>query len=322
MKKIGVGLIGLGGIADFHYQGLKGNDSVTLLGIADANKEILRKRIDEWKVIVYNSIDEILEVEEIDAVHILTPSDKHFEHVIKALEAGKHVLVEKPVATSLKEIENIKDVAEKKNLICLPNHNHLYTAGIIEARKLIDEEKLGKIVYGEFFASGLLNLDNWGWRASLKSAGGGALIDSGTHLIYQALYLLGSCNKVKAMTKKFFCKIEGEDTAAVLLEHDSGAISCIVQSWASKDYFQTPEVKILGTKGQLWIGNSLYENRGLYFNGEKILDGWPIETTFTKAIDDFYNAIQGKRQPLSNLEQSSETLKIVQKAYENCLRKS
>ncbi len=318
MNKIGVGIVGLGGISDFHYDGLINNENVEIRGISDVDGSVLKKRSSEWKVKAYETLEDLLAAKDIDAVHILTPSTLHYAQVTKALEAGKHVLVEKPAAMSPENIRSIESLAKEKNLSCIPCHNHLFSAGIAEAKKYIEEGKLGDIAFSQFFASAVISAkaEDWGWRGSIEKAGGGTLIDSGTHLVYQAVYLFGKAEQVYAVSRKVHCSIEGEDTALVIIRHESGVLSSIIQCWASQDFEHMPEARISGTRGQLSIGNPLYDNRGVYHNGEKIAEGWPIGTTFTKLMANFYEAIVNKTEPIATLQQSYEALRIVQKAYE------
>ena len=92
-----------------------------------------------------SSIDEILDDPKVELVHVLVPMVFHQDVVIKCLEAGKHVLVEKPVAQEVSELKALKAAAEKAGKVCMPAHNYIYTPSIMRAKRLIDEGKLGDI---------------------------------------------------------------------------------------------------------------------------------------------------------------------------------
>jgi predicted dehydrogenase len=96
---------------------------------------------------VTDNINDILEDPEIDAVVIATPVKTHFELSMRALEAGKHILVEKPLATNLSEVEEIEKVAAKKNLVVMAGHTFLYNAAVRYVKNLIDSGELGQIRY-------------------------------------------------------------------------------------------------------------------------------------------------------------------------------
>src|SRR5579872_2437298 len=98
MSKIKIGFIGCGAVAELHYQGLMACSKAELAGIYDINPDLMKRRANDWNVSAFENPEALLEDDEIQAVFVLTPCDSHYSNVIAALNAGKHVLLEKPIA--------------------------------------------------------------------------------------------------------------------------------------------------------------------------------------------------------------------------------
>jgi len=310
-RKIGVGFIGLGWVSLLHYQGIKACNDLRLVGVTDKNRRILTQTSKKWKVKAYNSIGNLLKDPEIDAVYILTPTAFHFRHATASLKTGKHVLIEKPVSFLSSEITRLNALANKKGLVCFPGHNFVYRPAIRKAKEIIRKGTLGKISYACFSSIHLVpEKALTGWRKDLKYSGGGALIDSGFHLVYQLLYLLGRPREVLAATSKFrYNKIEGEDMAILTLKYNNGMLSNIIQSWTTKDRSPSPEIKILGEKGTLWISDALY------LNGRIIDKDVNYKSSFNHLGCAFAQSILKDKPPVSTMEDALLSLKIVKSAY-------
>ncbi|MES1249718.1 MAG: Gfo/Idh/MocA family oxidoreductase, partial [Chitinophaga rupis] len=145
MARIKIGFIGCGAVAELHNQGLKACSKAELAGIYDSNPGLMQKRSKEWNVRGYESLQALLEDKEIRAVFVLTPVDSHYTDVLAALNAGKHVLVEKPIANQLHEISEMSTLARSKGLQCMPAHNYIYSPDMYRLKKNIQEGNLGKI---------------------------------------------------------------------------------------------------------------------------------------------------------------------------------
>ena len=144
--KIKVGLFGAGDIADLHASGIKNCSSAELVGLFDIDNQKAQQKSDNYNCLSYDSAESMLKDPLIDAIFVLTPLEEHFNCAINALNSGKHVLVEKPVSSSVDEIQQIREAADKAGKLCVPVHNYLYEDSILRTKELIDSGKLGDVV--------------------------------------------------------------------------------------------------------------------------------------------------------------------------------
>ena len=132
--------LGAGMAAEVHQQALLDVDEVELAGVYDPNEELVHRRAEAWGVRVYDSVEAVLADPDIDAVHVLAPSGRHADLGVSAMEAGKHVLVEKPVA-SIAGIRRLAATASEYELVCMPGHNYAYQPEFERIRRLVHDAK-------------------------------------------------------------------------------------------------------------------------------------------------------------------------------------
>ena len=310
-----MGISGAGWIADFYRkQLLELEDRFQLKGCSgnttDKGRERLRAKCGEWDVKAYASFDEMLLDSQIDCVGIMSPTYLHFDQVSRALKAGKHVLVEKPVTLDLQEMKELAELAESSGKILFPGHNFVYRPVVRKAKEIIDRGDLGTVSYASFRSAHFIPEDHAaGWRKDMKLSGGGAMMDSGTHLVYQFLYLMGqpewlSCFKAS----KNYSTMDGEDTCQISLQSEDGRVAQIFQSWSCQDD-SCGEIRIQGTKGVLLITDKLT------FNGEVIEKDSTYEKSFYHTLNAFADAIENNSPPLSDIKAAEKTLQIIKTAY-------
>jgi predicted dehydrogenase len=185
---------------------------------------------------------------------------------VAAAEAGKHILLEKPIALTLKEADDILSAVEKADVKLIVAFNQLYVPMVQKVRSLIDEGKLGKLAIGnvERYANySKTSRSDFGWRSDNQKTGGGALIESGIHKISILYYLLGGVDSVVALSKKITMDIDGEDNIKLLATHRSGAIGSVTCSWTSE--IRGPEqdrISIYGNKGSAIAYGSFNKGTG------------------------------------------------------------
>ena len=225
---IRIGIVGLGKMGSIREKTIRENDNTILISGTDPNppangfKDI--QLLPDYKSVI-NS--------EIDAVFVCTPNRFIPEVAVAALDAGKHVFCEKPPGISIEDIEKIRE-AEKRNpgQILKIGFNHRYHFGIMEAKKIVDSGKYGKIlwmrgIYGKAEGSGGPNE----WRHYPSVAGGGILFDQGIHVIDLFRYFMGEFTEIKSMCTTAYWDFPVEDNAFALLRNDRGQIAMIHSSY-------------------------------------------------------------------------------------------
>jgi predicted dehydrogenase len=320
--KIPFALVGAGWIADFYVKALADlDDTFTLVGCSgnpsQAGRERLEKKCAEWGVKAYNSYDEILSDKNIKAVCIFSPTYLHYEQAKQAMEHGKHLLVEKPVALETEQLDELQNLARKKDLVIFPGHNFVYRPVIRKAKEIIASKALGTISYASFRASHFIPHDHAvGWRKDFTKSGGGAMMDSGTHLVYQMLYLLGEPQWLSCIAEKHhYTQMDGEDTCQISLRLSNGIVGQIFQSWSAADD-SAGEIRIQGDSGVLLITDALY------FNGECIETDSSYESSFYHTLKAFGKAVNEHVRPLSDVGAALTTLKLIQAAYSAAANRS
>lgn len=223
MAKFNVGVIGVG------YWGKKIVDeyskieNVNILGVADPDDKMLAFARERYGVKgTYKDYNDLLEIPDLQAVNVCTPNAMHYQVCKDALEAGKHVLVEKPITLSSKEGRELVDLAQKKGLMLSVGHIFRFNNALAEVRRLIKEEKF----FGKLF---LLEL-NW---TNLEKAfpDRDVLFDLAPHMFDIQNYLLGQWPETIYCEAGPFRRAAGEETAYVLSKFKGGLVSLANISW-------------------------------------------------------------------------------------------
>lgn len=312
---LGFGIIGAGWIGERYKPAIDAHTGLTLIGASGnpsaSGRERLRETCERWKCEAFDSIDSMVNDDRIDVVGVFSPTGVHFDQVMQCLEAGKHVLVEKPVALDVKEIEAIDRKATERGLLVFPGHNFVYRPVVRKAKEIVDSGALGTVSYASFRSMHFIPEEHaTGWRRSFELSGGGAMIDSGTHLVYQSLYLLGEpVDFCSFSSRMHYREMDGEDTCVITAQYPSGAIATISQVWSAADP-SAGEIRIVGDQGVLLISDVLT------LNGEVVETDSGYERSFHHTVSALVEAVTGDGAPLSTLDDAAKTLGIIQRSYE------
>ena len=219
-------VIGYGAIGPIHAMGIEKAQNVNLFGICDIDKERADIAAQKYNCKTYYDFDDVLNDPEVDSVHICTPHYLHDTMAIAAADAGKEVVLEKPVAINLKRMEAMYEkLKDKKVCVMVQSRNN---GAICEFKKLIENDKtLGKLIGGfasQTWCRDKSYYDQGEWRGKWDTEGGGVLINQAIHLIDLVSYIAGDIKSVKGSisNKTLEGVIEVEDTADAIfaLEND------------------------------------------------------------------------------------------------------
>jgi len=229
--KVGFGVIGCGVIAPFHAGGIANSRNARLVAVCDVEEEKARKIASEnGNPAVYTDYRKMLENPEIQAVCVCVPSGLHAKVGIDCLDAGKHVLSEKPLDITLENIDNFIAASKRNNrkLACIFQRR---TSPLwIAVREAVRGGKLGKIVMADAYLKYYRSqeyYDSAGWRGTWELDGGGALMNQGVHCVDLMRWIAGEPVSVYAKCDHLARKIEVEDTSAAVITYESGAIGVI-----------------------------------------------------------------------------------------------
>lgn len=266
--KIRVGIIGLGGIAQkSHIPALIKHKDVEIVAVCDSNEGTLNKvGNDLGDVRKFTDYQDLLRMEELDVVDICTPNFLHRDTTVNALNAGKHVLVEKPIARNAAEGEDMVEAARNSGKKLMVAYCWRWHPGARALKRFIDAGDMGEIYYARIHALRRRGIPNWGVFTDKEKQGGGPLIDIGCHLLDLTLWLMGH-PKPTAVSGKCYTKFGNraglvgnfgpwdhtkytvEDFATGLIRFDNGATLNIESSFAANIEKDTLNTALLGTEG-------------------------------------------------------------------------
>jgi predicted dehydrogenase len=248
------GLVGTGAIANKRVApALQTAANSQLIAVGDVIEESARDLARRFNVpVVYSSLDELLANTEVDAVYLATPVHLHASQAVQALKTGKHVLVEKPMALSSREAEEMARTARQAGKTLATAYYRRFFPKVARARRLIAEGSLGQIVmvvsvYHTWYdpAPG----SPGSWRSQKAQAGGGVLWDMGSHRFDLLIDLFGMPVEVWAATATLAHRYEVEDTASVYMKLLNGAQCMSTWQWSSQTWVD--HLSIIGTTGKI-----------------------------------------------------------------------
>ena len=216
--------VGLGWWSDELAKSIQGKSKkIKIVSCYSRNK---KKRINfskKFKTEYHNSYKALIKDKNIDAIILTTPHSLHANHAIQALQNGKHVFVEKPMATKSVDAQKILYTAKKHNKKLAVGHNRRFSSVFNYIKKLNKQNKIGKILHldANFSAPGALNYKKNFWRANRKESPGGAIAGLGIHMIDLMCAFGGKIKSIQSLVRKYAVKVNMDDTTSAIFEFNN-----------------------------------------------------------------------------------------------------
>ncbi len=263
MDIIKIGVIGCGGIANNkHMPAYKANKEAKMVAFCDIVVERAQKAKAEYgdeEAKVYTDYKELLKDESIDAVLVLTHNSEHCHITVDALNAGKHVLCEKPMAMNYEEAKKMIEARDKSGKVLTIGYQNRFCADNLYLKKLADKDAFGEIYYAEAIAIRRRAVPTWGVFIDEVKQGGGPLIDIGTHALDLTLFVMNNYEPAYCVGKTFHKlnkstqtgniwgdwdteAFTAEDSAFGFVVMKNGAVVYLKSSWAL-NYAEPREAK-------------------------------------------------------------------------------
>lgn len=308
MKELGIAFIGAGAIADLHAEAIHTLVGSQLIGLWNRTREKGEHKAKQYGCKYYASVEELLQDPMVDAVFILTNMETHCEYTIKAAEAGKHILVEKPAASSIAELAQMDAAVKKAKVQCMPVHNYIYEPGIERAKYMIDTGKLGLIT--QFYM--MYNIHH---ADEIRVNYPGVIRQILTHHSYTMLYLAGEPDMVSCFVHTVDDTLAPQENVAMAnVKMKSGTLSHLCASFANDDHAGDPWsciIKVIGTKG-----STRYSYRDFVINERngahsQTYQNYPesIKNTAAHFIE---RVVRKGEKPLSSLSDAITCQKIIE----------
>jgi UDP-N-acetylglucosamine 3-dehydrogenase len=294
-----------------------------LAAVADTAAECLQPFAAEG-LPAYADAVELIADPSVGTVSVCLPHDLHFPVALRALQAGKNVLVEKPLAINPGQCQALIDAAQANGVKLGVSHNQVFYAPHVEVKRLIDTDAIGKPVLIRL-RLGMGPLYG-GWRDSPAQTGGGLLIEAGVHRIYLALYLFGPVRGVYAVLD--VPRDEGEKFAVAILQFESGALGVIEANYYGPPWTFDDEIEIIGTDAILRLAGSesLY---GGYRAGPALTmfrdgqwsevavpdDDW--RSSVEASVIAYLDSVTAGREPPVTGADGLETVRLIHRIYDS-----
>ena len=256
MEKIRLGMIGAGGFANAHINGVKGLDFVELVAISDVVLENAREKSEKYNIpFYYQDHKELLAREDIDAVTLPLPDQVHASIAVDALRAGKHVLCEKPMALSREDCEAMVKAAKETGKQLMVGQIGRYTPAFVKAKEIFESGEIGELMFIESeYAHDYSKLGGQGgWRVTPERH---PILGGGCHAIDLIRMIAGNPEEVFAYANnKVLVDWPINDTTVAVMKFPNGAIGKVFNSHGCKRKY-TMRTVVQGTKGTLIFDNS------------------------------------------------------------------
>lgn len=337
-KKFGFAIIGTGGIAGIHALAIAAIENATLLGAYSQTKSKAEAFGKQYQCAVYDSLDDLLQLDGLDIVCICTPSGAHMEPALKSIEAGKHCFIEKPLEVSIEKSDRIIAAAKAKGVTVAVVYPTRFYDVSRELKAAIDEGRFGKMALGSAYVKWSRTeayYDSAAWRGTWELDGGGALMNQAIHSVDMLQWCMGPVESVQALTANIRHKnIEVEDTTVAVLKFVNGALGTIECSTAVyPGVFK--QLDIMGTSGTVVLEDnhiSKWQFEEEQDKDKRILESLsgkdaaqggvsdPLAISYLghqRQMEDMMQAIETGGKPLIDGEEGRKSVEIVLAIYKS-----
>ncbi len=334
MDQVRVGIIGSAFSSNIHAEALQEVPEAVVVAACSPNKTHVEEFARKWNIpATFTDYRKLLDSADVDVLVVGIPNDLHRKVVEAAAEAGKHIILEKPIAHTLADADAMVAATAKRGVKLMYAETICFSPKYVRAKKLVDEGAIGKLYMvkqGEKHSG-----PHSDWFYDVKRSGGGSIMDMGCHGIEWARWMYG---KPKPKSVVAHCqrvlhaqRTKGEDNSVIVLEFEGGGIAVIEDSWA-KPGGMDDRIELHGTEGVIYCdllhGSSMetYSAKGYGYAVEKAGEttGWTF-TVFEEAhlygfpheMRHFIQCVIDGTAPQESGEDGRATLEVIYAAYES-----
>ena len=317
---------GCGGIARFHLRGIRAEaPEISVTAAIDVDPAKASAFAEETGAAPFSSLEDALDHGDFDAVDIMLPHDLHEEAAVRCFEAGRHVLLEKPMAPTLDACDRILGAARKAGTVFMVAENAQYWPEVVRARQAIRAGAIGEPIAARARFANNPRRDFFldpeearPWRFNAARTGGGIVIDGGSHWIRPLRMWLGEVDAVVATLGTPLHQMEGESLAHALLRFRSGTTAVFEALYFDGILGRGDLWRVTGTAGEIVIGGTdgavrLYDNA--HRDGLRLLEPAGYAASFGPELADFARAVLDGAPPQAGPEESLGELRTALAIY-------
>jgi len=330
LRKLGVGVIGLGAAGVLHAESYNAiSDKAKVIVLCDKDKGCAESNAPIYGAEAHTNYRDILCRKDIDIIDICLPHHLHAKAAIEAAEAGKHVLVEKPIATTLKDADDMIKAAKKAGVKFMVAENHAFVPSHMLAKEMVDQGRIGRVFLAKAYEIvGDVPVE-YSWKTSPVAVG--SLLDMGVHRFFVLRWIMGEVKNVFAFAEKLACELEtdNDDTAVIALKFKNGALGEVDLTCCAVSE-PTNRLEQYGTKGTI-IEDHMWEQPLMYCSHQPGFEteGWvkpEVEhapfpgyygISFRNEVEHFVDCVLNDKQPKVTGEDGRAALKIALLAYKS-----
>jgi predicted dehydrogenase len=324
--KLRIGIIGAGGISQLvHIPIVKKHPDAELVAIADLELAKAAMIADRFKIpTFYRDPEKLLARDDIDAVHVNTPTNAHMAVTLAALSAGKHVLVEKPIARKAVEAQRMVDAAAKAKRTLMAAMNLRFRPDSMTLRNLVEAGELGRII--SVRGRWLKKKDRWSrspWLGNARISGGGVLMDLGIQILDVCWWILGNPNvqRVVAQASRERLGFRVEDTMVAYYSLQGDTSVYLNVTWAFMSDESDAQTIFSGTSGMAVLNplKITKEVQGSLVNvtpaGKPLKPQDLYRKSFENEIDHFYRSVLDGKEPVSSGAEAAKLMDFIEATY-------
>jgi|OSPMetMinimDraft_2_1075162.scaffolds.fasta_scaffold01131_4 predicted dehydrogenase len=245
-KSMKIAVVGCNGFGRVHLRAIRNIGNIEYY-VFSRDEEKAKECMKEFNAKGYFTKYEDVLKSDADIIDLIVSHDQHFPMGVQAIKAGKHLMLEKPIARTLEEAKGLIDAAKENGVKFMVLEQFFFDSSVRKAKELLP--KLGRISMIIVRSTNLYQPK--GWRANKEKMGGGALIDGGVHYMNTLLNLGGEYESVSAVCEKYFSGIEGEDTTVATFKFKNSSLGVLIYSWATPRPPKLPAFEIYGERGSI-----------------------------------------------------------------------
>lgn len=315
-RAVSLGLVGAGRIASTYAEILADSQVARVVGVADPVPEAARAAAERLGCPSFSSHEQLAEATAPDAVVVCSPPATHVEIGTWFLDRGIAVLCEKPFAIDEAGARALQDAADRNATVVTMAAKFRFAEDVVKAKHILESGVLGDVILFENAFTSRVDMSGR-WNADPEVAGGGVLIDNGTHSVDIVRYFLGPIAEVMAVEGKRAQGLAVEDTARLFLRSVAGVIGTVDLSWSldkSLDHY----VWIYGSEGELRVGWRSSEFRQVS-NPSWVTfgSGYDKVGAMGGSVENFCNAVTGREPLVITVEDAVASVSVVERAYES-----
>lgn len=319
---LGVGVIGLGEIGQQHLRSFDRAAGSRVVAVADLDPGLREQSAEARGAAAYSDYRELLADPAVEVVSVCLPHSLHLPVALEAAAAGKHLLVEKPLALNVAECDEVISAVEAAGVTAAVQHNQIYYPPHVRAREMIDSGELGELLHLRLRLG--IGGKYGGWRSDPAVTGGGLLHDAGVHRLYVARFLGGEVEQVSALTDR--PRAQGEDQAVIAIGFSCGALGVVDVNYNGPSGMFDDAIEIVGTDGALYLsgceadfegfrtGPALRQFRDGAWSDVKVAPGdWA--DSIDSSVAAFVEAVAEGREPPVTLQDGRRIVELIEAAH-------